>query len=39
MHTTLQQSFHDTQINGVSIAHWLDMMIRRDAGWVELIEE
>ena len=39
MHTTLQQSFHDTQIGGVSIAQWLDRMIRRDPAWVELVEE
>jgi len=38
MHTALLGSFHDTQINGVTIAQWLEMMINRDPGWVELIE-
>jgi len=37
-HTSLQTGFHDTQIDGVSIAQWLGLMIARDPGWVELIE-
>lgn len=37
-HTTLQRSFHDTQVGGVTIAEWLGLMIDRDPAWVELME-
>lgn len=38
MHTTLMSGFHTTQVNGITVADWLGMMIERDPGWVELIE-
>jgi len=38
-HTSLQRGFHETQINGVSIAQWLGSMIARDPAWVELLQE
>ena len=38
MHTTLLGSFHSTQINGVTVAQWLGLMIDRDPDWVELLE-
>jgi hypothetical protein len=38
-HTSLQRGYHDTQINGVSIAQWLGTMIARDPSWVEMLQE
>jgi len=36
-HTALR-TFHETMLNGVSVAQWLGMMIDRDPGWVDMIE-
>jgi hypothetical protein len=38
-HTSLQRGFHETQINGVSIAQWLGAMIARDPSWVDMLQE
>ena len=37
-HTSLQRGFHTTQINGVTIAQWLGLMIARDPAWTEMLE-
>jgi hypothetical protein len=37
-HTSLQRGFHTTQLNGVTIAQWLGMMIARDPAWAEMLE-
>ena len=37
-HTSLQRGFHTTQIDGVTIADWLRMMVDRDPGWTEMMQ-
>ncbi len=37
-HTALQGAFHDTQVDGVTIAQWLGQMIDRDPAWGERME-
>jgi hypothetical protein len=37
-HTSLLSGFHTTQVGGVTVAHWLQMMINRDPGWVDQLE-
>jgi hypothetical protein len=38
-HTALMRDFHGAQVNGITLAQWLGLMIDRDPAWTELLQQ